>query len=200
MQPTDYYKTLDLDRNAEAHEIREAYRQLAFKYHPDRNADDPASADRMKALNEAYAVLSDEGKRREYDTLQQQFGASAHGQFRQSYSEEDIFSGSDIHQVFEEMARAFGVRGPDDMFKQFYGQGYRRFECRGRRGRGFGARGPGFGGRGRFGRARCGRMGVAGAMGSVPLQAALGHLSQYVFKKTGRRQPTPGRQRRQHRN
>ena len=193
MQPTDYYQILGLDRKAEAHEIREAYRQLAFKYHPDRNADDPASAERMKALNEAYAVLHDERKRHEYNALQQQFGTSAHGQFRQSHSEEDIFTGSDIQQVFEEMARSFGVRGFDDMFKEFYGQGYRRFECRhprgrrgpgfGGRGRGFGGRGRGFGGRGHFGRDRCGPMGVMGAMGAVPLHAILGHLGQFVFKK-----------------
>ncbi|QTA89338.1 DnaJ domain-containing protein [Desulfonema magnum] len=121
----DYYQILGVGQNAETKEIKEAYRQMAFKYHPDRNTENPDAAEKMKAVNEAYAVLSDPSKKREYDSLRQQFGNSAYNQFRKTYSDQDIFSGSDINQIFEEMAKAFGLRGFDDIFKEFYGQGYR---------------------------------------------------------------------------
>ncbi len=130
MSQNDYYQILGVDQNASEKQIKDAYRKLAFQYHPDRNEKNPAAADKMKSVNEAYAVLSDATKRREYDTLRQQFGSSAYSQFRQNYSEQDIFSGSDINQILEQMARAFGLRGSDEIFKEFYGQGYQRYEFR----------------------------------------------------------------------
>ena len=62
--------------------------------------------------------------------MRQQFGSSAYSQFRQNYSEQDIFSGSDVNQILEQMARAFGLRGFDEIFKEFYGKGYRHYEFR----------------------------------------------------------------------
>jgi DnaJ-class molecular chaperone len=84
MSPNDYYQTLEVDQKASSKQIKEAYRKLAFKYHPDRNSENPDTAEKMKKVNEAYAVLSDATKRREYDTLRQQFGSSAYSQFRQN--------------------------------------------------------------------------------------------------------------------
>jgi len=130
MEERDYYQVLGIDRDADAKSIKDAYRRLAFEYHPDRNADNPAVLEKMKTINEAYAVLSDPDKRRQYDHIRQQYGSSAYSQFRQNYTEQDIFSGSDIFQVFEEMTRAFGFRGVDDIFKDYYGDGYRSFEFR----------------------------------------------------------------------
>ncbi|MGD2184877.1 MAG: DnaJ domain-containing protein [Desulfobacterales bacterium] len=130
MSPYDYYQILDVDQKASSRQIKEAYRKLAFKYHPDRNNKNPEAAEKMKRVNEAYAVLSDATKRREYDSMRQQFGSSAYRQFRQNYSEQDIFSGSDINQILEQMARAFGLRGFDEIFKEFYGQGYQHYEFR----------------------------------------------------------------------
>lgn len=124
----DYYQVLGVEPDTAAKAIKDAYRQLAFQYHPDRNKENPGAAEKMKAINEAYAVLSDPSKRREYDALRQQFGSSAYNQFRNNYSDQDIFSGSDVNQVFEEIAKAFGLRGFDAIFKEFYGQGYRTFE------------------------------------------------------------------------
>ena len=128
MEQKDYYEILGLDKDAGQKQIKEAYRKLAFKYHPDRNKEHPESAEKMKRINEAYAVLSDPGKRREYDMLRQRVGSSAYSQFRKNYSEQDIFSGSDINQIFEEMTRAFGFRNYNEIFREFYGQGYRTFE------------------------------------------------------------------------
>jgi DnaJ-class molecular chaperone len=126
----NYYQKLKVTPDASEHQIKEAYRRLAFEYHPDRNSDDPQAAEKMKAINEAYAVLSNPEKRRQYDGLYQRFGDDANRQFRASYSEQDIFKGSDIQSIFEEMARSFGLRGFDEIFKEFNGQGYRSFEFR----------------------------------------------------------------------
>ncbi len=124
----DYYRVLEVEQQASATQIKEAYRQLAFKYHPDRNKDNPAAGERMKRINEAYAVLSNPAKKSEYDHLKNQFGSSAYNHFRKNYSEQDIFSGSDINHIFEEMAKSFGFRSSNEIFKEFYGQGYRKFE------------------------------------------------------------------------
>ncbi len=135
----DYYKTLGIAPDADAKRIREAYRELAFKYHPDRNTGDPNAAEQMKAINEAYAVLSNPGKRSEYDTMMTRFGSSAYQKFRHTHTDQDIFSGSDINEIFEEVAKTCGLRGFDDIFKEFYGQqALKNFQ--------FG--GPGFGGKG----------------------------------------------------
>lgn len=130
MTAEDYYTILGVEPQASARQIKEAYRRLALEHHPDRHRDHPEAAETMKRLNEAYAVLSNPGKRREYDALRRQFGASAHSHYRDAHSQQDIFSGSDINAVFEEMARAFGFRGFEDIFRDFYGQEYQRFEFR----------------------------------------------------------------------
>jgi DnaJ-class molecular chaperone len=130
MPSKDYYQRLGIETTANTKEIKNAYRDLAFKYHPDRNKDNPEAVNQMKAVNEAYAVLSNPDKRREYDTIRTQFGNSAHRQFRKSYSEEDIFAGSDIFRIFEEMTRLHGFRHYEEVFREFYGPGYRAFEVK----------------------------------------------------------------------
>ncbi len=139
MNSKDYYTILGVSENATAEEIKKTYRKLAFKYHPDRN---PGSEERMKDINEAYAVLSDPGKRREYDSLRQNYGFFARDRFRQAYTDQDIFRDSDIDRIFEELSRVFGLNRPEDIFSRntFYGKQYRTFEFRG----------PGFSGRSFF--------------------------------------------------
>lgn len=127
METKDYYKILEIEAAATEQQIKEAYRRKAFEFHPDRNHDDPMAASKMQSVNEAYAVLSNPAKRRQYDSLRSAYGDSAHQRFRQSYSEQDIFSNSDIHQIFEEMARAFGLRGFDEIFKDIHMAGGRSF-------------------------------------------------------------------------
>ncbi len=128
MEQDDFYKILGIGQNAGDKEIKDAYRKLAFTFHPDRNEDNPHAAEKMKKVNEAYAVLSNPEKRRRYDALRRRFGENAYSRFRQNYSERDIFSGSDINAILDEMAKAFGFRGVDEIFREFYGQGYRSFE------------------------------------------------------------------------
>ena len=68
----DYYRILGLTPEASSEDIKRAYRNLALKYHPDRNPDDHEGQERLKAINEAYQVLGDDGKRRRYDFLYSQ--------------------------------------------------------------------------------------------------------------------------------
>ena len=79
MEFKDYYKTLGVDREAKAHDIKKAFRRLARKYHPDVSKEPDADA-RMKEVNEAYTVLSDPEKRAAYDQLGQ--GYQANQEFR----------------------------------------------------------------------------------------------------------------------
>src|SRR6185312_4658883 len=67
MTKKDYYDTLGINKNASAEEIKKAYRKLALKYHPERNPGDKEAEIKMKEINQAYSVLSDKEKRRNYD-------------------------------------------------------------------------------------------------------------------------------------
>lgn len=140
MKPSeDYYAILGVDKNGTQKEIKAAYRNLALQFHPDRNRDNPEAVTRMKEVNEAYAVLSDSEKKQRYDAMRATFGSAARERFTGAYSQEDIFRGSDIHKIFDEFSKAFGLRGFEEIFRESYGPGFQRFEFRrpGFVGRGF---------------------------------------------------------------
>ena len=88
----DYYSTLGVARDADETAIKKAYRKLAVKYHPDRNPGNIEAEDKFKKISEAYAVLSDPDKRRQYDNP----GPSGLGGF------EDIFRGFNPFSFFEQ--------------------------------------------------------------------------------------------------
>jgi curved DNA-binding protein len=98
----DYYQALGVNKSASAAEIKKAYRKLAMKYHPDHAKGDKASEEKFKKISEAYAVLSDEEKRKQYDT----FGSEG---FSQRFSQEDIFRGFDFNDILREFG--FGGQG-----------------------------------------------------------------------------------------
>jgi molecular chaperone DnaJ len=93
MTKRDYYEVLGVGRDADEAALRKAYRSLAMKCHPDRNPDDAAAIDKMKEINEAYAVLCDGEKRRLYDT----YGHAG----LQGLTQEDIFRGVDFNSILE---------------------------------------------------------------------------------------------------
>ncbi len=114
MAKADYYEILGVGKNADASEIKSAYRKLALKYHPDRNKESGAEA-KFKEISEAYAVLSDEKKRGIYD----QYG---HDGFDQRFSQEDIFRGADFEDVFRSMGMDFGDSFfGDSIFSSMFG-------------------------------------------------------------------------------
>ncbi|MGB3212035.1 MAG: J domain-containing protein [Desulforhopalus sp.] len=96
----NYYKTLGIKKEVSATEIKKAYRKLALKYHPDKNKGDKEAEAKFKEISEAYAVLSDPEKKKQYDL----YGST---DFHRRYSQEDIFRGFDLNDIL----RQFGVGG-----------------------------------------------------------------------------------------
>ncbi|VVC03842.1 Chaperone protein DnaJ [Candidatus Bilamarchaeum dharawalense] len=119
MAKKDYYEVLGVAKNASSDEIKKAYRKMAFEYHPDRNKSPDAEA-RFKEISEAYAVLSDDKKRAQYD----QYG---HAGFDQMYSQEDIFRNADFSDI-QDMFGSFGFGDPFGGFGSMFGGGRRRRE------------------------------------------------------------------------
>lgn len=110
----DYYEVLGVSKTASADEIKKAYRKLALKYHPDRNKGNKEAEDQFKEAAEAYAVLSDQQKRAQYD----QFGHSLGGGGFQGF------------EGFENAFQGFGdIFG--DLFEDFFGGSSRRGQGRG---------------------------------------------------------------------
>jgi molecular chaperone DnaJ len=100
----DYYDVLNVTRNASKDEIKSSYRKLALQYHPDRNKTAGAE-EKFKEISEAYAVLSDDEKRKRYDTYGH-VGA------------EEVFRGSEAN--FDEIFKDIGFGGFRDIFEQIF--------------------------------------------------------------------------------
>ena len=113
MAGKDYYQMLGVSKSSSPEDIKKAYRKLALKYHPDHNKDDKASEDKFKDISEAYAVLSDPEKKKQYDM----FGAEG---FQNKFTQEDIFRGHDFSSIFREFG--FGGGGKNQhIFSQIFG-------------------------------------------------------------------------------
>ncbi len=106
----DYYEVLGVPKDSGKDQIKDAYRKLAMQYHPDRNKA-PEAEEKFKEISEAYAVLSDDQKRQQYDQL-------GHAGFDQRYTQEDIFRGADFNTIFSDLGGGFG-----DVFRYIFGGG-----------------------------------------------------------------------------
>jgi molecular chaperone DnaJ len=143
----DYYKILGVPKTADAKAIKQAYRKLARKYHPDQNQGNTVAAERFKEINEANEVLSDPKKRQRYDTLGPDwaryaeagaggFGARPGGSGPGGYQVHVDQSGDlgDFSEFFRTIFGDLGARGSPFESVQFEDRGPFRARGRGRRG------------------------------------------------------------------
>ncbi len=110
MAKKDYYEILGVQKSASEEDVKKAYRKLALKFHPDRNPGNKQAEEQFKEINEAYAVLSDKDKRKEYDT----YGM---GGFQQRYTQEDIYKGFNIGDLYKDLGFGTG-----DIFSMIFGR------------------------------------------------------------------------------
>jgi molecular chaperone DnaJ len=125
----DYYKALGVSKTAKPADIKAAYRKLARKYHPDANKGDASAEERFKEISEAYSVLSDDKRRKEYDEARSLFGSgfrvptgSRPGQGGFNFDLGDLFGGD------------AGGSGLGDLFGGVFNRGRTTTQARGRRG------------------------------------------------------------------
>ena len=123
---SDYYKILGVKRNSSDPEIKKAYRKKAMEYHPDRNKNNSKAEEKFKQVNEAYAVLGDKEKKKQYD----RFGADG---FRQRFSRDDIFRNFDMDDILRNFGGMGGGSGNQfhgnfdqfaDPFREMFGKGF----------------------------------------------------------------------------
>src|SRR5438093_9493537 len=112
----DYYEVLGVGRSATEEEVKRAYRNLAVKFHPDKNPDDPHAEEKFKELGEAYDVLMDPDKRAAYDRFGHaafaQGGAAARGFHDPFDIFREVFGGAG-GGIFETFFGGVGARGED---------------------------------------------------------------------------------------
>ena len=139
MEFKDYYQTLGVTKSASDKEIKQTFRKLARKYHPDVNANDKSAETKFKEINEAYEVLGDPEKRRKYDELGANWRMYEQAQQQGAGAAGNPFSGFNVHfgggggggqtggyrtMTPEEMEELFGDQNPfSDFFTTFFGGG-----------------------------------------------------------------------------
>lgn len=121
----DYYKILGVGEKDSAAEIKKVYRRLARKYHPDTNAGNKAAEEKFKEVSEAYYVLGDEKRRKEYDQMRQ-FGGGSPFSGAQGFNFND-FMGSYASGARGSTGRRQGYSVFDDIFSDIFGGGQQSY-------------------------------------------------------------------------
>ncbi|MBZ2175440.1 J domain-containing protein [Schnuerera sp. xch1] len=116
MEYKDYYKILGIDKNASKDDIKKAYRKLAKKYHPDLHPNDERAQEKFKEVNEAYEVLGDENKRKQYDT----FGSGNNFNHGQNFDPSQ-FGFENFGNGHRYTYTTSGGEGFSDFFNMFFG-------------------------------------------------------------------------------
>src|SRR4051812_46064226 len=131
-QSKDFYAVLGVSASASQDEIKKQYRKLAAKHHPDKNQNDPKAAERFKEISEAYQVLGDAEKRKQYDDMRRLgafggFGGARPGAGARGRGDAGGFSGGFASGGFNfEEVDLGGLGGLGDIFGSMFGGGARR--------------------------------------------------------------------------
>src|SRR5436305_6694357 len=127
----DYYKALGVSKTAKPAEIKAAYRKLARKYHPDANKGDASAEERFKEISEAYSVLSDEKRGKEYDEARSLFGGGFRVPAGSRPGQQGGFGGFDLGDIFGNTGEGGGL---GDIFGGVFNRGRTTTQNRARRG------------------------------------------------------------------
>lgn len=119
----DYYQTLGVAENASRDDIKKAYRRLAKQYHPDANPNDPNAAERFKEVGEAYAVLSDDEKRRQYDQMRKMGPLGGFGFGGRGAAAGGAPGAEEVRFTMDDLG---DIGGLSDLFSSFFDRGRRR--------------------------------------------------------------------------
>lgn len=127
MEYKDYYNILGVSKNATQDDIKKAYRKLAVKYHPDKNSGSKAAEDKFKDIGEAYEVLKDPEKRKQYDQLGANWKQYQNAGFDPSgFNFSGGGPGGKYHYEFQgDPSELFGGSGFSDFFESFFGRSRR---------------------------------------------------------------------------
>ena len=127
MNNKSYYQLLNIREDASDEEIKKAYRKLALKYHPDRNPGNKAAEAKFKEISEAYGVLIDRGKRKDYDRFRSTGFKQGYTEKGFNYSQEDIyrdiFRNPHARNIFRDLGKDFeksGFRFDEDFFREVF--------------------------------------------------------------------------------
>lgn len=108
----DYYRMIGVSPNATEEEIKSVYRKLAKKYHPDTHTGDPECEKRFREINEAYGILGDAGKRKQYDVQRKQAETNIYGEGKIRGEETQSTASMDFSSIQRSFESFFGFR-PD---------------------------------------------------------------------------------------